>query len=216
MDSNSVVDLSRLTTKRKVFCIGANKTGTTSLTTALNTIGFKTSHWEHHNSICDDIKNNNFKLTVLNTYDGVSDNPIPAIYKQLDKEFPESKFILTIRNEENWIKSIEGQLSRRRIRNSCEEDKLVYEEFLFYGIWNYDRTTFLHRYREHNKDVLEYFKSRPHDLLVMDLDKVVGWKEICTFLEISNVPSTDFPHLFQTTKIKSTFLVGNEVVIDYY
>lgn len=178
-------------TGRKVFGIGAHKTGTSSLAEALNILGIRTNHWKHHNEISDDIKNNNFKLRTLEYFDAVCDNPIPSIYKELDIAYPNSKFILTIRDEEKWIASLEEHTG---INYQDLPDGLKYARFLFYGIWYYDRDIYLRRYREHNRDVQNYFRNRPDDLLIMNITIGNGWKELCNFLGVSEQPVQNFPH----------------------
>jgi len=44
----------------KIFGIGAQRTGTTSLTDALNELGIKTSHWMHNEELTEQIKKGNF------------------------------------------------------------------------------------------------------------------------------------------------------------
>ena len=59
----------------------------------------------------------------------------------------------------------------------------------------------LARYHDHNRDVLDYFKDRPGDLLVMDMSKGAGWPELCGFLsknglikDFTPIPSIPYPH----------------------
>jgi hypothetical protein len=52
---------------------------------------------------------------------------------------------------------------------------------------------YLERYERHNREVLEYFKDRPGDLLVFDIPKDVGWEKICNFLG-HDIPNEPFPH----------------------
>ena len=53
------------------------------------------------------------------------------------------------------------------------------------------------RYRRHNAEVREYFKDRPGDLLVMNMSKGAGWKELCGFLNCK-APSAPYPIEFKT------------------
>jgi hypothetical protein len=39
---------------------------------------------------------------------------------------------------------------------------------------------------------MEYFRDRPDDLLVMDVEKGDNWKELCGFLGI-DIPDAPFP-----------------------
>ena len=42
---------------------------------------------------------------LVENYDAFQDNPWPILYKELDAKFPGSKFVLTLRSPESWIKS---------------------------------------------------------------------------------------------------------------
>jgi hypothetical protein len=85
----------------KIFGIGLNKTGTTSLHFALNSIGVRSFHYT------TDLKEkfqNNLEaglplLSGLDEFNAFSDNPIPEYFKLLDEQYPGSLFI---RNG-NWI-----------------------------------------------------------------------------------------------------------------
>jgi hypothetical protein len=52
---------------------------------------------------------------------------------------------------------------------------------------------YLRRFEAHNEDVLDYFKHRPNDLLVMTLADGDGWEKLCPFLD-KEAPSLPFPH----------------------
>ena len=90
----------------KIVGIGFHKTGTSSLRSALEILGFKVLG--DRIDLADDIKNDNFTniFNLIKKYDAFEDNPWAVIYKEIDINFPNSKYILTIRNEKNWIKSI--------------------------------------------------------------------------------------------------------------
>jgi hypothetical protein len=62
-----------------------------------------------------------------------------------------------------------------------------------YGQKDFDALVFLERYRRHNAEVREYFKARPNDLLIMDMEASPGWTPLCTFLGKS-VPKGPYPH----------------------
>ena len=52
---------------------------------------------------------------------------------------------------------------------------------------------FIDRYRKHNSDVADYFRDRPRDLLVLDIEGGELWRPICEFLSL-DVPNTEFSH----------------------
>jgi hypothetical protein len=45
----------------------------------------------------------------------------------------------------------------------------------------------------HNSDVIDYFRGRPKDLLVIDITREGNWEPICSFLD-EPVPASAFPH----------------------
>ena len=53
---------------------------------------------------------------------------------------------------------------------------------------------YLDRYRRHNDEVREYFRSRPDDLLVMDITQGDGWAQLSSFLGTQS-PSSEFPNI---------------------
>lgn len=186
----------------RIFGIGMHKTATSSLHAALSTLGFDSGHWESAHwakAIWREITTSGTSPTLEKHY-ALSDLPIPILYKQLDAAYPESKFILTIRDEGNWLKSIRGHWSGvlNRFRKNWGSDPFTHKiHRLVYGQKGFDETVFVERYRRHNAEVLEYFKDRPQDLLIMDMDKGVGWTELCRFLE-RPIPTVPYPKKFVT------------------
>jgi Sulfotransferase domain len=166
----------------KLFGVGAHRTGTTSLAEALTILGIPTSQWAHHEQIMADVRAGNHRLRLMETYDAVLDFPIPVLYRELDEAFPGSRFILTVRDEREWLASAE-QHTRGR--------SLLPEEVMFYGTDTFNRDDALERYREHNRRVIEYFAGRP-DLLVLDVCAGEGWDRLAPFCE-RPVPAVPFP-----------------------
>ena len=94
----------------KFFCIGLNKTGTTSFGDAMKLFGYKRSGWNGQSpNLMKAVMNENLSR-LFNTaykYDVMEDIPWPLVYKELDEHFPSSKFVLTVRSStEKWLKSI--------------------------------------------------------------------------------------------------------------
>ena len=180
------------TTKpHKVFCIGFMKTGTTTLNRALSILGYRVSHnsWKWLKMICK----NDWKgiQEKMDAWDAVEDNPIPLIYKELDALYPGSKFILTEREPEKWYNSVSyhvGDLSSPM------------HEWLFgrgKGLPRNDKKHALNVFVKHRENVIEYFKDRPDDLLIIDITKIENWDTICTFLG-EEIPEAVFPHANRT------------------
>jgi hypothetical protein len=204
---NFGVELGRLPTR--IFGIGMHKTGTTSLRAALELLGFDSAHWQSGNwawAIWQEMKSLGRSPTLEKHY-ALSDLPISILYEQLDAAYPGSKFILTTRNEEAWLRSVRNHWSYRNpFRwewDAYPFSKRIHQEV--YGQKEFDAAVFVARFRRHNADVREYFRDRPGDLLVMDMDQNAGWPELCQFLR-RPVPAVNYPRAFATTPRLTTSL----------
>ena len=176
----------------KVFCIGFQKTGTTSLGEALEMLGFRVTGvfgTEDPDMSSYVVQH---ALKVAENYDAFQDFPWAVLYRELDVAFPESKFILTVRPEGEWMASVTKHFG-------CRSKPM---RTWIYGI-GYpagNEGIYLERYDRHNREVVEYFKDRPGDLLVLKLTEGEGWRELCGFLGCS-VPSDEFPSS-NTSKVR--------------
>jgi len=182
----------------KIFGIGFHKTATSSLAKALTILGYSTIHGDQRGkppygdegrTLIKLIEQGNYNLPTLDKFDAFSDNPYFSIWKELDKNYPGSKFILTIRDSSKWIESCVKYYKGRRIRpmriwmfgehaepSKSEESK---------KIW-------LEAYKTHNAEILAYFRERPDDLLVMDITRGDGWEKLCPYLGVKQ-PARSFP-----------------------
>ena len=98
--------------KQKIFCIGANKTGTTSLYHTFKHLGFiNGGNIDGVPLLMEPYYHDNFKpiIEFCKSADVFQDLPfsIPKTYEILEKEFPDAKFILSIReSSEHWYNSL--------------------------------------------------------------------------------------------------------------
>ena len=172
----------------KVIGVGFQKTGTSSLREALKILGYTVG--DNNYKLLFPILKGNFKrvLRRINRYDAVEDNPWPLIYKQLDEKILGCKFILTLRNEESWYESVSAHIGD--LRDPMHE--WIYGRGK--GLPKDDKYNSIEVYRRHNEDVLNYFKNRPQDLLILDFSKGDGWEKLCKFLN-KEIPAVPFPHV---------------------
>lgn len=187
----------------KIFCIGHNKTGTTSLKQALINLKYSVCPIQmmfdkNTNYLTDFFENKYEKLfQLINYYDAFHDRPWNhlSFYKTLDSQFQNSFFILTIRNSLNWLQSYQRfakQISLRRwwfyklISNKLYNN----DDFLA------DENNMIQKYEKRNQEIIQYFKEK-NNLLILDFEKGDGYKEICTFLKIS-IFNDEFPHKRKT------------------
>lgn len=181
----------------RIFGIGMHKTATTSLHLAMKILNFDSAHWVSAHwakAIWTEMKAFGKSLTLEKSYH-LCDLPIPILFKELDAAYAGSKFILTMLDEENWVKAAQIHWSHKnRFRASWDSDPFSHQiHQAVYGQRHFDREVFLARYRRHNAEVLEYFKDRPDDLLVMKMNEGAGWKELCGFVGKA-IPNVPYPH----------------------
>lgn len=172
----------------KVFCIGFQKTGTTSLHAALTALGYRTSAVVGRDWTAERLAAEGAALCIrtMKEFDAAEDMPWPIFFRELDEAFPASKFILTVRDAERWFSSIERHFGA----NSDELQAFVYGRNAAAPVGN--RARYLDVYAQHERAVRAHFADRPNDLLVMDLERGDGWPELCGFLG-APVPAGPFP-----------------------
>ena len=169
----------------KVFGIGFHKTATTSLAQALEILGYRVTG---PNGIRDpQIAENaeSMAMRLAGEFDAFQDNPWPLLYRQMDEAFPGSKFILTLRSEEQWINS--------QVKHFGKKSTPMRQWIYGVGCPEGNESVYLQRYREHNGEVQEYFRNRESDLLIMRITEGDGWNLLCPFLGLE-IPDVSFPN----------------------
>lgn len=170
--------------QEKVFCVGFHKTGTTSLDIALQKLGYKVCG--SRTDLVGNLKKCEYDKVweIADKYDVLEDNPWPIIYKELDERYPNSKFILTTRDEKSWLKSIVNHFGTRH----SEMREWIYGV----GFPKGNEEVYIKRYRKHNLEVTDYFKGQRDKLLILELGKGDEWERLCHFLN-HPVPDVPFP-----------------------
>lgn len=192
----------------KVFCIGLNKTGTTSMAKLFENIGYDVAPQRPGEELMNDWSNNDFKKIVkFVKYGGevFQDIPfsLPDTYKVLDANFPNCKFILTIRDSpEVWYESL-IRFHAKMFNNGQVVDKsdVFNINYIYKGwMWKvlekvfnttkedpYNKEILIKQYTKYNNDVIEHFKNRPSQLLVLNLKDEFAGKKIAKFLGLGDI-----------------------------
>lgn len=184
----------------RIFGVGMQKTATTSLHHAFEILGFESAHWRSApwaRAIWRDMNKLGFSPTLERSY-ALCDLPIPLLFRQLDRGYPGAKFILTIRDENDWLDSV-----RKHWDPAFNQFRAVWDTDAFshrihkicYGREDFSEKVFRRRYRKHNQEVIDYFAGRPEDLLVMDMSRGDGWRELCEFLKVP-IPQVEYPRAY--------------------
>jgi hypothetical protein len=89
----------------KIFGIGLSRTGTRTLHEAMLRLGYRSRHYAFDQQIVDYLRKrrrpSELRLHALEEFDSLHDVPICALYQPLDRAYPGSKLILTVRDKES-------------------------------------------------------------------------------------------------------------------
>lgn len=174
----------------KIFGIGLGRTGTTSLTKAIDILGFTPTL--HGLKYIDQLRGCKFASDIF----------VAARWKFLDYAYPKAKFILTDRDTFSWIESSKRHAGStiKHGRSGARSEyglklalRTAESRFIIYGTTVFEPETFIIAKEKHTNDIKKHFKHRPNKLLIMDFEKGDGWDKLCEFLEIP-IPDKPFPH----------------------
>jgi len=197
--------------KLKVFCIGLNKTGTTSLVDAWKELGYNKIYSGYDKPTLSKIMPNKFVFkdgNIINSgfnndyyilkllisgYECMKDRPFNTnnLYQWLDKNYSNSKFILTIRDEEEWWNSVNKWLSFPSELDESKREKRINLYKKHFNTTEFIKDSFIEYYRDYNNKVKEYFKSNPN-FLEINICNGEGWELLCPFLN-KPIPNKEFP-----------------------
>jgi len=208
--------ISKKNRKFKVFCIGCNKTGTTSLGQALTELGFNAAPQRPAENLIDDWAKRDFNQllkfckTAGNAFQDVPYS-LPYTYVILDHYFPKAKFILTIRNNsEEWYRSLVNfhtKLWSSSDNAPTKEDLINATHFYKARPWHtnrllysspeespYQKEDLVRFYENHNHSVIEYFRHKKDKLLVLNIAEDKSFQKLAEFLNIKT-DKLEFPWL---------------------
>ena len=200
----------------RVFCLSMQRTGTTSVGKFFRDFGFE---WAGAPADAE----NRWYLSwyegdfeaIFSSHDfrsanGFEDSPwfLPDFYKVLFNRFVNSKFILFIRNEDDWFESMLRLGGGDIIGIQKLHSKLYRRELEFFELWDAGvltpeepetdqffrekvmkmvghRDHYKRIYRLHNIEVQDYFtRHSPGALFVADLNDPQKWVKLGSFLGI--------------------------------
>ena len=168
----------------KIFGIGLSKTATNSLNTALKILGYTSVHFP-------------VSLEEIDQNQASCDISVANRFRQLDRMYPGAKFILTVRDREDWLKSCQKHFEHKvdlaglpqRLRKFIEFQRLK-----TYGTIEYDRFLFSQAYDKHLQEVKDHFAKRSQDLLIINIHQGESWQALCSFLQDKPIPNFSFPY----------------------
>ena len=195
----------------KVFCVGRNKTGTTSLEATYALLGYRLGNQRAGERLIWAWGRRDFKpiTDFCRTASAFQDIPfsLSFTYQALDQAYPNSKFILTVRDSpDEWFQSLtrfhtkivgKGRLPTAADLQEFANGWLWRTQQLVLGIdapTLYSPEIYKAHYQAHNEHVADYFRHRPADLLILNLGEADAMERVCSFLGFSGV-GLKVPHL---------------------
>ena len=160
--------------EKKIFVIGFNKTGTKTINEFFKLSGVPSLHWGK-GAIAIMMKNrykkglkllnekyyNNYILFSDMEYHMDLNYAHVTYYKILEKQYPEAKFILNIRNVDNWIRSRNNHLNGKYASDLMKLYKLNMSQL---------NEKWRQEFEEHIDDVKSYFSDKIGKLVVYDIE----------------------------------------------
>jgi hypothetical protein len=177
---------------QRVFGIGLPKTGTTTLGTCLEHLGYRVKGFDIDALASVTKEDYSAAIERLTGFNACRDLPWFMIYKLLDERFPNSLFILTERySPEHWLKSAVSHHSRVNNDQSSWITDCFEQHFYKKGVRPGEG---IEMYTYHSADVRNYFADRKSSFRVLNWERGDAWPELCDFLGIDEYPDIPFPH----------------------
>ena len=143
-----------------------------------------------------------FTKRAFELADVVSDAPCFSDYKELDKQFPDSKFVYLDRDLDKWIPS--AQMLLKKMQDRLEPVTGTFSPVLkrsFNEAFSLTSTQDPHTqehltacYEKHKTEVFEYFYGR-EDFMSINLSDKGSLASLLEFLGLEVKGSQEFPHM---------------------
>jgi hypothetical protein len=200
-----------------VFCIGIQRTGTTSFgdfcqeTLRLKRRGYEMSSlndWTRHwmNGDYERI----FASADFRTGEVFEDDPwwCPQFYEVLAARFPQAKFVLITRDQDKWFKSLTTHSGGRSLGDTDIHARVYKREREFEALKSSGASRrrigwqglelagheehYKACYQEHTDNVLAFFAKEPADrFLHIELEDPDKWRKVAKFLGYADRPYAD-------------------------
>ncbi len=170
----------------KVFCVGFNKTGTTTLHRLFSQqLGYRSAHnpkWTDW-SIAR-------RKDQLDSHDVYSDGGCASV-QALDELYPDARFILNTRPLKHWVLSRHKAVERSRAAVRWALTKYVplgfFARFLNHWVLQNGESRMLRWIVVRNsfhRHVVQYFSGRPDKLLILDIEDEAALEDLSDFLGV--------------------------------
>jgi len=178
----------------KILGVGLPRTGTQSLSDALEILGLNSIHHapERLDPWPDAATEATPNFRVYSDVDAVIDAPASYFYRELGDAYPGLRYILTVRDKDTWWRSVRTHTLRiyaeTRYARTEYTDRL---HAMLFGSGVPNKFLWQRKFCLWNERVAHELAGPP--LLVMDITAGDGWRLLCDFLRLP-IPDCPFPH----------------------
>ena len=163
---------------RKIFNLGLPKTGTTSFHSLMNEVGLKSVHDQGYQDGID-------------SFSGT----ISTQYKTLYERFPDARYVLTLRDNSDWLQSTKIHYSTGHIGKVNLRKQLFGTEY----VSSLSDDELLKIYNDWNNKIRNFFIDKDNFMEINFINYVGNTKHLCEkllkFLNIdTDIIKLDFPH----------------------
>ena len=197
-----IIEINKLSKYIKIFNLGLFKTGTHSF----NNLMLKLNLISLHEAPITEYNDNDLKRRIM--YVDAISGTLVQNYKKIYKIFPNSKYVLTIRNSEHWLKSMRLQFSEQNYDTSnlkglkkYHHEKVKESLFGTSKIWKISDKELILKYNKINEEVKSFFKNKNNFMelnFIDSTDKNSLMKKLLNFLEINYDSNLEFPHSYKS------------------
>ncbi|RFU23934.1 hypothetical protein B7463_g12402, partial [Scytalidium lignicola] len=211
----------------KIIGAGYGRTGTLSLCEALDYLGLPCHHMEKV-IIDPDQDPSMFKRAfdegfhpdwdlVFNKYDAAVDWPAAAFWEDLLHKYPDAKIILTVRDPEEWYKSV-GMTIRdwpmdpqEKWPERMQNTRLMARSVVKQGVLkNYpDKEAMIKQFTDH----IEYVKRTVPEKQLLVLSLGQGWLPLCKFLGLPVPQGVPYPHANRGVNFGSKMFEVRDIIL---
>jgi len=183
--------------KNKVFCLGSNKTGTMSLTKAMEELGYNPITTRKSYGLYLGKGLNHSKENLVNFFNEISlrgyayDFFVDIPFSLFDSHimvydlFPESYYILTLRDSEKWFDSVLRWIKKL-------DAQKMYDWIWKTNVILENKNKVINRYNKRNTEIMGFFKNN-NKFMALNIEEKDKFKKLSEFLGRDNI-ERPFPH----------------------
>jgi hypothetical protein len=187
----------------KIFVLSLHRSGTQSIHHLFLQAGLNSIHYVRVSAEVADVsgkivwQEQDLSFIVENLdpifrrVDAASDLPMPVLYRELERRYPDALFIAVRRKAEDWVRSVRTNLGPSLL---AIEGRIVYHQYIPGGparLSDVSDEELMQMHREHHERIAEHFKDKPNFAMFELEDPHLG-EQICAFV---GLPPIRFPYV---------------------